>query len=272
MPRYLQAFAPVLHRVFHSYAAVIHNAPPRMNVLSTRQRGGVMDAHVEPLVPMNRRPLQASRRLVAAAVAERAELERGRSRLLARREQLSQQLADLDAELGEMDERLLLIGRLAGDTSQSEDVKAHADADTTVLRGPAIRAAAVRVLIEDPRHRQALHYRDWFELLGRRGYVVAGKDPLAVFLTQLNRSPAVRRGTQSGVYELDVDAPNRMRRQLDDLQRQLTSLATGSETADPGSMRSRRGALTRDIDKREKALEEAQRLLVRRSTPLAAAS
>lgn len=231
-----------------------------------------MDAHVEPLVPMNRRPLQASRRLRAAADAERAELERGRSRLLARREQLSQQLADLDAELGEMDERLLLIGRLAGDAPQSEDPEDHVDADATVLRGPAIRAAAVTVLIEDPRHPQALHYRDWFELLCRRGYVVHGKDPLAVFLTQLNRSPAVRRGTQSGVYELDFDAPNRIRRQLDDLQRQLSSLATGSRTADLSSVRSRRSALTRDIGKLEKALEEAQRLLVRRSSPLAEAS
>ena len=232
-----------------------------------------MDARVEPLVQMNRRPLQTSRRLRAAAVAERAELERGRSRLLARREQLSQQLADLDAELGEMDERLLLIGRLAGDTSQNDEVEAHVDADAIVLRGPEIRTAAVTALIEDPRHPQALHYRDWFELLGRHGYVVAGKDPLAVFLTQLSRCPAVRRGTQSGVYELDIDAPNRIRRQLDDLQRQLTSLTTtGSPAADLGSVRSRRGALTRDIDKLEKALEEAQRLLGRRSSPLAEAS
>ena len=55
----------------------------------------------------------------------------------------------------------------------------------------------------------------------RRTATVAGKDPLAVFLTQLSRSPAVRKGAQPGVYELDRQAPARLRATLDDLHEQL---------------------------------------------------
>ena len=43
------------------------------------------------------------------------------------------------------------------------------------------------------------------------GHEIAGKDPLAVFLTQLSRSPVIRKGTRAGVYELDPTAPQRLR-------------------------------------------------------------
>ena len=42
--------------------------------------------------------------------------------------------------------------------------------------------------------REALHYREWFDLLAQPGHEIAGKDPLAVFLTQISRSPVVRKG------------------------------------------------------------------------------
>ena len=67
------------------------------------------------------------------------------------------------------------------------------------LRGPAIRETAVRMLAE--RGGEALHYREWFELVTRAGYEIAGKHPPSVFLSQLSRSPAVRKGTRAGVYE-----------------------------------------------------------------------
>jgi hypothetical protein len=51
-----------------------------------------------------------------------------------------------------------------------------------------IRAAAVRVLLE--RGGEAMHYRGLVRAGRGAGLVVAGKDPLAVFLTQLGRSPA----------------------------------------------------------------------------------
>ena len=62
-----------------------------------------------------------------------------------------------------------------------------------VLRGPAIRREAVCVVLAHPDRPDALHYRDWFALLKQAGFEVAGKDPLATFLTQLSRSPPCAR-------------------------------------------------------------------------------
>ena len=73
--------------------------------------------------------------------------------------------------------------------------------DPRVLRGPAIRTTAVALLVASGR--DALHYREWFDLLTQAGHEVAGKDPLAVFLTQITRSPAVRKGARPGEYVLD---------------------------------------------------------------------
>jgi len=221
---------------------------------------------------MKRRSFTPSARLLRAVVAERDDLERRRDGLLEQRRALQAQLDDIEATVAELDQRLVLIGRLAGDASPRADARVEAAAAQSdgpsedmplLLRGPAIRAAAVRVLLAHPQRPEAIHYREWFALLREAGYAVAGKDPLAVFLTQLSRSPIVRRGTQSGVYELDLHAPVRLRHQLDDLQAQLHALtATGSSSAtDLGSIRGRRTALNLEISKIEKALEEADETL-----------
>jgi hypothetical protein len=137
-----------------------------------------------------------------------------------------------------------------------------AGVDATVLRGPAIRRAAVEVLRRLPDRPQALHYRAWFDALRAAGFDVAGKDPLAVFLTQLSRSPVVRRGTQSGVYALDADAPRRLRERLDALHAELRGLtAAPNPTTDLTAIRARRAALTSQITQVEKALEEAEAVL-----------
>ena len=70
--------------------------------------------------------------------------------------------------------------------------RARRDAPTTARRcaGPDIREVAVRLLVDNGR--EAMHYREWYELLERAGHEIAGKDPLAVFLTQISRSPAVQ--------------------------------------------------------------------------------
>jgi hypothetical protein len=263
---------------FDSYVAVIDNASLRMNILSTGQRDGRMSSQVERLSPMKRRPSQPSRRLLAAAAAERARIERQREQLLAHRQTLHAQIDELDAELAELSERVLLIERLsepdAGSEAHARASALHPDAeDRIVLRGPAIRQTAVKILLDDPRHPQALHYRDWFARLEQSGYSVAGKDSLAVFLTQLSRSPVVRRSTQSGVYELNLDVAGRLRHQLDHRQRQLRTLTSASTSAtDLSAIRSQRTALTHEINKLEKALEEAELTLGSDPSSLAAAS
>jgi hypothetical protein len=215
-----------------------------------------------------------SARLVRAAAAERADLGRHRERLVAARDRLRAELAEIEASLRDLDERDALLGRLAGPPLAAPAVAAPAPAspEATPLRGPAIRRVAVEVLRGLPDRPQALHYRAWFDALRAAGYAVAGKDPLAVFLTQLGRSPVVRRGTQSGVYELDPSAPRRLRERLDALHGELRGLtAAPSATADLTAIRARRAALTGEISRVEKALEEAESALGAAAERVAAA-
>ena len=218
---------------------------------------------------MTRRSSAPSARLLRAVAAERGDLERRRDGLLERRRRLQGELDEIEASMAELDERLMLIGRLAGEVPPRQAPPLRVDRDTpengSILRGPAIRTAAVRVLLAHPSRPEALHYRQWFDLVTEVGYSVAGKDPLAVFLTQLSRSPVVRRGTQSGIYELDLRAPSRLRGRLQDLQAQLGELTTAvsSETTDLSSIRDRRMALTLEISKVERALEEAEQTLTK---------
>jgi hypothetical protein len=116
--------------------------------------------------------------------------------------------------------------------AETETPEADAgDQGARELRGPEIRTQAVRMLLADPAAPEALRYRDWFQRLLGAGLVIAGKEPRAVFLTQLTRSPVVRKSTQAGIYELDRHAPERLRRMLDDLQAQLRELTASSAVA-----------------------------------------
>src|SRR4051794_3907840 len=173
----------------------------RMNSLSTGHApvrsalGGTTDSALaaSPSTPT------PSLRLRRAAAAERRELVRHRKRLLAARESLHEELQRIEGSLQDIDDRHALLNRLAG-PDQAENGNAGAapqpsvsaapdddaaDASTVVLRGPAIRRAAVEVLRAKPGGPEALHYRAWFDAVIEAGFAVAGKDPLAVFLTQL---------------------------------------------------------------------------------------
>ena len=221
-----------------------------------------------------------SARLLRAAEAERADLARHRARLEAERERLRTELKRIEAGLVDLRERERMLDRLAPRPADEQvDVavtvgtgteiaaargtgaQTAADEGHMVLRGPAIRETAVRLLIEDG-DAEALHYRDWYERVREAGYAVAGKDPVAVFLTQLSRSPALRKSTQAGVYELDRSAPARLRARLEELHSELRELpTTPGATADLAQIRARREELNSEIGQIEKALEEVGRLL-----------
>jgi hypothetical protein len=212
-----------------------------------------------------------SKRLVRAASAERAELARHRERLLAAKATLHEELDRIEASLAEVDDRDALLARLAGPQTAPESparewVVADARPDGAraerLLRGPTIRRTAVQVLLDQPGRPEALHYRDWYERLVAAGYAVDGKDPLAVFLTQISRSPVITRGTTTGVYSLDPQAPSRLRQRLDELHAELRSLSsTPDTTADLAAIRARRAEVTSHIARAERALEEAESLL-----------
>jgi hypothetical protein len=197
---------------------------------------------------------QPSARLVRAVAAEREELERHRARLAREAEELRAALARIEHGLEEIDERRGLLDRLA----PTEPERHARPDDGHALRGPGIREVAVALLADNGR--EAMHYREWYELLERAGHTIAGKDPLAVFLTQISRSPAVRRGNRAGVYELDRGAAHRLRQQLDALQRDLHTLSPATGTTHDAT-RARRRHLNAEINRAERALEEVTRLL-----------
>ena len=170
----------------------------------------------------------------------------------------------------EVDERQTLLDRLVGPTAGPQPETEEAVAGPIsgeekgalpVLRGPDIRREAVRVLLAQPDRPEALHYREWYALLQDAGFTVAGKDPLATFLTQLSRSPAVSKSTQAGVYELDRGAVGRLRARRDDLQRELrASAATRGLGEEAAALRARRTELNAELGRVEKAMEEVEEL------------
>lgn len=214
--------------------------------------------------------LKPTGRLLRAAEAERSELAAQRDVLVAARDEAIERLRELEELILRLDERRRLLDELAPapeGAQGSVEGPVHQGGSEALLRGPAIRETAVRLILSQP-GTEALHYRAWFELLVANGYEVAGKDPLAVFLTQISRSPVIRKGTQAGVYELDRAAPRRLAERLTRLQRELGELtARTPETADLSEIRARRTELTTEITHVEKALEEARALLGPAASP-----
>ncbi len=211
-----------------------------------------------------------SSRLVRAAEAERSDLRRLREEVTDQHEKALARVRELEATLAEVDERLQVLARIVPERTAPGGTQPERDAEETekeVLRGPAIRETAVQVLRGRSPLIEALHYREWYELVLEAGYQVAGKDPLAVFLTQLGRSPVVRKTTQAGVYELDRNAVERLRRQLATLHSQLRDATVAAETpADLAEIRARRHDLEQAISQQERALEEALRVLADEET------
>ncbi|MGH2882674.1 MAG: hypothetical protein ACRDPA_08270 [Solirubrobacteraceae bacterium] len=213
-----------------------------------------------------------SSRLLRAAQAEQADLIRHRQRLGDERSRLLDELRQLDQALAATDRRLEVIAELAGGPLEAaahdrEPVPGGVDTASeaelrAVLRGPAVREAVVHVLLEQPEPIEALHYRRWYELLVEAGFEVAGKDPLAVFLTQLSRSPLVRKASAPGVYEVDRQAPLRIRQWLERLQAELREVTVAAPgPIELGAVRARRHELDVAISQQERALEEALRVL-----------
>jgi hypothetical protein len=228
-----------------------------------------------------------STRLVRAAVAEHGGLTRHRARLLEQRNALIAELRQLDEALAEADDRLAVLAQLAGQRGDMWDPSAlqtgaAGDSDAAVsidaptggsvetlphgphhlLRGPAVREVAVHVLLAQPSRIEAIHYRDWYALVTGAGYAVAGKDPLAVFLTQVTRSPVVRKAAQPGVYEIDRGAATRIQARLQKLQLEFREANLDhTSPADLSVVRARRHEFDVAISREERALAEALRVL-----------
>jgi hypothetical protein len=71
------------------------------------------------------------------------------------------------------------------------------------LRGQQLQEVAVALLRQKKAVGEPVHYKEWYGLLVGAGARVAGKDPLATFLTQVARAPGVESvRPRSGLYRL----------------------------------------------------------------------
>lgn len=185
----------------------------------------------------------------AAAGAERARVERELERMGSREERLERELQSLRAARNALEGELATLLRLSGGSDASgvrdaaapprlrvvplerEENTGSSDTGQIILRGAQIRETAAQILAATSQPDQAVHYRTWFELLRREGFLPVGKDPLATFLTQIARSPVIRRSTSPGMYSLDFDALARESSRLAELETQLQE----TETLDAGA-------------------------------------
>jgi hypothetical protein len=211
----------------------------------------------------------------AAATSERERLDREIERIGTRLTRLYAEAHALEKVADELGEQRELLNHfaeevetgLANATRRLSVVPDEGSAPgnrVTVLRGARIRETAVRVLAAHTEPEVPVHYRDWFNLLTAQGFMPAGKDPLATFLTQIGRSPVVRRSTSAGTYVLDPQAVKRIRARLAQLTAELAALpgappvVTVEEIA---SARERRAQLTAQLHETERQLQEALRSL-----------
>lgn len=125
------------------------------------------------------------------------------------------------------------------------------------LAGGQLRAQLARsALRRDPG--EPAHWRRWLAWLREDGYDAAGKSPEATFLTQLTRSPLVRRANREAVYVLDVALVRALRERLRALDERLRHLPPPDQLAllDDGARITRR-QVQLEIDRIERGLREA---------------
>lgn len=228
-----------------------------------------------------------SSRMRGAALAERARIERELGRLQSRHDHLLAELAAVDAAQRDLADQVRALNRLVHDVEDAEPTnnrgprspglanghtirQRHAvnghepENGRALLRGSQIREMAVRVLASSREASQPLHYRDLYALLFARGFSISGKDPFATFLTQLTRSPALRRGPEPGTYVLDYHASRRIQQELGRLVSELDQMHREGTPANVElleSVRLRRRDIAAAIKQKQRELEEVLRSL-----------
>lgn len=129
------------------------------------------------------------------------------------------------------------------------------------LSGARLREAAIQSVLERGEVNRPIHHTQWLAWLRADGFEPAGKRPENVFLTQIGRSPLVRRGEEPGFYVVEPNLVGELQDQLRELHEQFATLPPPDQMSLIGDGRQRRQELQTDINRTERMLQEAWRLL-----------
>lgn len=173
-------------------AAVVERQPSMGPAAQGRTPRSVRSWTDDELVTPPDLPLADSLRREHRQMLARLRRSRERARLF-------QDLAEQAADQVEADERLVRsLAEVLGISAQ-----VTLDELDGALRGQRLCEVAIAILAEQVGAEGDIHYRDWYALLEARDLVVAGRDPLATFLTHVSRSDRVEAvGRRSGRYRL----------------------------------------------------------------------
>jgi hypothetical protein len=148
-------------------------------------------------------PEDEKQRDLSVPLADELQLEYWRLR--ARLEQSSERAERLRAIADQAAVQVTDEERLLGDLAGILGISPQTTIDSLDgrLRGRRLREVAVDVLAARHGTGEAIHYRAWYELVRDAGYSVAGKDPVATFLAQVNRAEQIEAvGSRTGLYLL----------------------------------------------------------------------
>jgi hypothetical protein len=120
------------------------------------------------------------------------------SALRAQEDRIRAVVAEIERDVGQTARLLRQMDEMLGRAPQLCLESLQGD-----LRGQRLREIAVELLRQKRGIGSVVHYREWYGILEEAGLRVAGKDPLATFLTQIARAPGVESvRPRSGLYRL----------------------------------------------------------------------
>lgn len=138
------------------------------------------------------------------------------------------------------------------------------------LSGARLREAAIQSVLERGEVNRPIHHTQWLAWLRADGFEPAGKRPENVFLTQIGRSPLVRRGEEPGFYVVEPRRVVELQEQLRVLHDRFATLPPADQMSLIGDGRERRQELQIAINRTERALHEAWTMLSSAPPPDAA--
>lgn len=166
-------------------------------------------AHLDLSLPL-RRAAQAEHQRLGAALAQ----------IATRKDELGAELRQLEDQEARLRHRRQLLEQIM----DPESGGAPGEAPGVVLRGSRLRLEATRVLMHEIGPNRPTHYRSWYELFVRAGFLILGKRPESTFLTAVRRSPVVSRGDEPGTYYIDPALADNLAGQLTEVRAELADL------------------------------------------------